>query len=162
MRIKSSWWTQRWTLHSNYPINDWHAYYTVAPKSSAYDLLFIEWKRVPTVKQCKLNCWAVIITQRAVDEERHSTKHLPPSRAAPSIASPSSVMSDSPIRLANCVWQSHRINNTSPGVFFITGSITAKPLSVSKLALQLLHRPITGHSPPVLHKTGGSLLYSFY
>lgn len=78
MRIKSSWWTQRWTLHSNYPINDWHAYYTVAPKSSAYDLLFIEWKRVPTVKQCKLNCWAVIITQRAVDEERHSTKHLPP------------------------------------------------------------------------------------
>lgn len=101
---------------------------------------------MPTVKQCKLNCWAVIITQRAVDEERHSTKHLPPSRAAPSIASPSSVMSDSPIRLANCVWQSHRINNTSPGVFFITGSITAKPVSVSKLALQLLlsphHRPV--------------------
>ncbi len=64
---------------------------------------------------CFQNGQSSLITRLMKNVTRPSTSTS--SNAEPSIASPSLVISASPMSFANCVWPSHRINNTSPGVF---------------------------------------------
>lgn len=67
------------------------------------------------------------------------------SSATPSMASPSSVISDLSISFANWVRPAHRIRRTSPTLFLSAGSMTAKPTSVSSTLL----------SAPMLQITSG-------